>query len=196
MDFHYHPLKADGSSIRLLRLSRWSTEDIIKCRMVHLSVTSCNYIALSYTWGPILPRHLQKHIIVNGQRLFVQDNAFSFLRRCAKWREYCLIWIDAICINQDDYDERSSQIAMMGRIYFSAKAVQMWFGSQPLDASVYLLARHHPLDDELAFLAAPTSDSWYARAIRHALSMFCKHQYWRRLWIVQEVMLATEICIL
>ncbi|KAK0641505.1 hypothetical protein B0T16DRAFT_215402 [Cercophora newfieldiana] len=42
-----------------------------------------------------------------------------------------LFWIDAICINQQDIDERSSQVQIMGQIYKAAQHVVGWLGSDP-----------------------------------------------------------------
>ena len=39
------------------------------------------------------------------------------------------IWADAVCINQNDLDERSSQVSIMGDIYSSAKVCQIWLGT-------------------------------------------------------------------
>ena len=39
------------------------------------------------------------------------------------------IWADAVCINQNDLDERSSQVSMMGHIYKNAHQCQVWLGT-------------------------------------------------------------------
>ena len=39
------------------------------------------------------------------------------------------IWADAVCINQNDVDERSSQVSIMSDIYQEAKKCQIWLGT-------------------------------------------------------------------
>lgn len=43
--------------------------------------------------------------------------------------KYLQIWADAVCINQNDLDERSSQVGIMGDIYTTAKTCQIWLGT-------------------------------------------------------------------
>ncbi|KPI42446.1 uncharacterized protein AB675_9577 [Cyphellophora attinorum] len=94
--------------------------------------------ALSYTWGPpIKGRHLDdKQILVAGQIFTVTGNLFDALTRFRWAPRARQMWVDAICINQDDMDERSRQVAMMARIYSQATSVLIWLGhdSAYLDA--------------------------------------------------------------
>lgn len=43
-------------------------------------------------------------------------------------KEAILVWIDALCINQQDKDERASQVRLMGQIYSSAASIAIWIG--------------------------------------------------------------------
>lgn len=59
------------------------------------------------------------------------------------------IWADAVCINQNDVDERSSQVGIMSDIYSSAKGCQIWLGTVeeikawPDESVVSVLLRNH-----------------------------------------------------
>jgi hypothetical protein len=44
------------------------------------------------------------------------------------------LWADAICINQEDLQERKQQLGLMGSIFSNAKYVIAWFGSDDGDA--------------------------------------------------------------
>ncbi|RDW56510.1 hypothetical protein BP5796_13151 [Coleophoma crateriformis] len=59
------------------------------------------------------------------------DSKGIFFRRTITNEEY--IWIDALCVNQNDNDEKARQVAMMGRIYQSAKSVIVWLGRERQD---------------------------------------------------------------
>ncbi|KAF7548006.1 hypothetical protein G7Z17_g7348 [Cylindrodendrum hubeiense] len=122
----YQPLTAASNEIRILCLEpAEKSESEIRCRIEHVPLAaSSNYVALSYCWGgsdKTVP------VTVDGQTTFVTPRlagALAELRR----RKYTRIWADAICINQDDDEERSHQVLRMAAIYRSAGAVIAWLG--------------------------------------------------------------------
>jgi hypothetical protein len=93
------------------------------------------YKALSYTWGS--PVYAKKKcpvvststIVCNDQTFPIGLNLMDALEqlRVSGYEGY--IWIDAICINQQDVDERHTQVFLMGDIYASASEVIIWLGS-------------------------------------------------------------------
>lgn len=104
-----------------------------KGALLNFEVPQPKFEALSYEWGdPDKPRH---EIIVNGQPFKVWENLFYALKyiRPVPLRDNHvnsrILWIDAICINQDDIDERNHQVGMMGDIYRKADKVPVWLGS-------------------------------------------------------------------
>lgn len=113
--------------IRLLRLlpstTRWSK---IRCTLEPAALRSNpDYKALSYTWGQEPPRHT---ILCEGRPFAVRENLYRALRRLRRATEPLVLWIDAICINQGDLDEKKSQIPMMSDIYYQAERVVIWLG--------------------------------------------------------------------
>lgn len=103
-------------------------EDLIRCELFAASV-SCNagdYLAGSYIWGSdahTLP------IILNGTRFLIRKNLLDFLRVFRNEHASTIIWIDAICIDQSNFSERTQQVALMSGIYGKASAVAIWLGS-------------------------------------------------------------------
>ncbi|ETR98561.1 heterokaryon incompatibility, partial [Trichoderma reesei RUT C-30] len=86
------------------------------------------YRALSYTWGAATsPEHVRT-IRVSDQDFVVRQNLFDFLCSAAARKEEGLFFIDAICINQLDLDERQAQVQSMALIYRRATAVISWLG--------------------------------------------------------------------
>ena len=130
--FQYRPLKRPDTDLRLLKITS-VTSEAVHCGM---TVTSSRrkspilYQALSYTWGD---ESIKSRIIVNEKALFVTINLEHALRHLDKKRYY---WIDAVCINQDDLEERNQQIQRMREIYKSAVTVVIWLG------------RDHEIEDE------------------------------------------------
>ena len=87
--------------------------------------STLQYIALSYVWGPPTPR---KSITCNGEEVTVTANLEAALIQLRDESQEKLIWIDQLCINQDDRKERKKQVSMMGRIYSMAEQVAVWLG--------------------------------------------------------------------
>lgn len=96
-----------------------------------------SYKCLSYVWfnrTPVyrvgnLPRlNLDDTEGAKAPIAKLQQNALTALLQLAKVDSILTMWIDAICINQDDSDERSSQVAMMDSIYQNAEEIIAWLG--------------------------------------------------------------------
>ncbi|KAK5655710.1 hypothetical protein OQA88_5247 [Cercophora sp. LCS_1] len=89
---------------------------------------SDNYIAMSYAWGPPEPT---TRIFVNGEPVKVRRNLEAALRRFRRMEYFSQgggIWIDALCIDQDDLIEQQSQVQMMADIYRNAGNMIVWLG--------------------------------------------------------------------
>jgi hypothetical protein len=166
--FSYEPLDPSVDSLRLLVLPPESAGSEIACRLESQTFGSKPiYEALSYTWGN---DPASKAIEINGQRFQVRPNLYNALHYLRLPSAPRTIWVDAVCINQDDVQERNSQVSLMAFIYTRAERVLVWFGLAPKYG--------HP--DPNYF-----SDLHY-RAVSH-------HPYWTRLWIIQELILADSI---
>jgi hypothetical protein len=120
----YHPLEKE--SIRLLRVYPDDDFDAdIICDIRHVNLhDKPNYAALSYTWGP--PAY-DRAILVNNFYFEITSNLDFALRtfRKTKWQ---MIWVDQICINQQDITERSEQVSLMWQIYSKALCVFISLG--------------------------------------------------------------------
>lgn len=122
-------LFSSKEAIRLIRLEK-STDcsSGLRCKIVKKPVSgSPPYFALSYTWGqPIFPREL---LIDDSTVISITENLDLALRRIRiDIEQPVLIWVDAVCINQQDVEERDQQVRLMGRIYSQAAVVIVWVG--------------------------------------------------------------------
>ncbi|KAH6982651.1 heterokaryon incompatibility protein-domain-containing protein [Ilyonectria destructans] len=142
----YRPLDRDNGEIRLVKLEMSADDDDISCELLTVPLASAPpYEALSYTWGS--PLNKQK-ILMDGTPFQVTGNLFAalqHLRNPTSLREnvpvrhqasHRLLWIDAICINQEDIDERNFQVRLMWHIYAIAGQVSVWLGEEADDSAV------------------------------------------------------------
>jgi hypothetical protein len=125
----YRPLKSHTRTIRLVKIETPEYDGArLRCQLVHRAFDQTpTYYALSYRWGD---ESAQKRIILNGSKFPVRRNLYDALRFLQNRDEDVLIWIDAICINQDDFEERSQQVRIMHLIYQRATKVVVWLGKK------------------------------------------------------------------
>ena len=92
-----------------------------------------HYDAISYCWGD--PRHLSP-VFCADSVIWITDNLYNALYRLRQRSQARLLWIDAICINQSDVDEKSWQVQMMAEIYQNADRVLIWLGEDAYNSAV------------------------------------------------------------
>ncbi|EHK48134.1 hypothetical protein TRIATDRAFT_180941, partial [Trichoderma atroviride IMI 206040] len=115
---------------RLITLSpgRWGDE--IRCTLkAYDRIDNCYppYKALSYVWGR-WRRRSPPEILVNDNKVEVTTNLEIALKHLREQNEETVFWIDALCIDQSNIAERSSQVAQMREIYSGASEVIIFLG--------------------------------------------------------------------
>jgi hypothetical protein len=96
---------------------------------------SIPYEALSYCWGGYDDRDLR--LVVNDRYyLRILPNLDAALRRLRSTSEHKYLWIDAICINQEDDEGKGSQVALMLDVYSRAEVVNVWLGPSEQESSM------------------------------------------------------------
>jgi hypothetical protein len=115
-------------SIRLLQIHSGNLGADLNCglKLALLDSTLLSYEALSYVWGST---EGQKEIWLNGFKKKVNKNLYEALRRLRKKHAKRTIWVDALCINQDDCHEKGHQVGLMSHIYARAAKVLVWLGT-------------------------------------------------------------------
>lgn len=93
-----------------------------------------NFTALSYVWGVPDP-HTDYAVLCGGYRIPITPNCFAALsalsaKKSRSAEEGLTIWVDAICINQSDEEEKMRQIPLMGEIYHRAAETYIWLGEE------------------------------------------------------------------
>lgn len=146
----YPPLPRGNGNIRLLRLFPSKNEAaIIKCQIFNYSLepdkSTHLYDALSYVWGDpdeTLP------IFIDGQVLHITANLRAALLRLRDRSLERIIWVDAVCINQANEEEKGHQIQSMARIYGQAIRVIVWLGEAQDDSNQALETIRSVAEDE------------------------------------------------
>lgn len=189
--------------------------DNIECELRCVSFRNKpQYEALSYEWGSYRDRRM---IFINGQKCLVRANLWSALHQLRNDHTERVLWVDALCINQNDTSERNHQVGQMSKIYEQATRVICWIG---LDEGVEFPSVHNNTETTefipsiaIRTLQAisrsgrrpdqklPTTGLPYSLlplSPSRSLEALCRlfyRPYWKRLWIIQELTLAKEIMV-
>ncbi|KAI0538667.1 HET-domain-containing protein [Xylaria digitata] len=174
------------SDIRLLHLSPGVFEQDIRCEIsVHDLSSRPEYEAVSYTWADETGNDdLCKTILVSGQPLSVTRNCENALKRVRRLDVLRMVWIDAVCINQNDANERGHQVRLMPQIYYRAQKVLIYIGEEADNS-------------DFCFKTTDLGNLTSSGRFHTALTRLLSRQYFSRVWVLQEVALArtaTVIC--
>jgi Heterokaryon incompatibility protein (HET) len=121
----YSRLDPKAREIRLVHIQPGLWDDPILCEIeiVSLNSSPCPvYQTLSYTWGD---SQATKPILLEDCLIDVKANLWAALRRLRCADKTRVIWIDALCINQTNIQEKNLQVMLMGKIYSSCREVIM-----------------------------------------------------------------------
>lgn len=188
----------DEKMFRLLQIRPAYSLGTVECDLVHVDLNSPReYVALSYTWDQRAP---SVPILVNGRMVTVSENLYLALVHLRK-RGVESLWVDALCINQSDDQERASQVQQMKDIYQGAWVVIVWLGDENR-LSEHAFDALHGMVEQMDWRdivrsgifdpcrMAQDAEKW--RAISHVL-----HRPWfRRTWVIQEILAARQAFIL
>jgi hypothetical protein len=205
----YQKLKAEDFEIRLLTiLPSAELSAPINCQ-IHITTLAQSpppkYRALSYVWGD--PRNTLE-ISLNNVSVQVTINLASALQHIRDKEEKVVLWADAICINQEDLDERSKQVQfVMDEVYKDAEEVLVWLGEESEDSDLAMSfmeswttgkgqksgdggdASDLNEDLKLAF------ESAFDAAAETAVLTLLQRPFWTRLWVLQEIVVAQKVLI-
>ncbi|KAJ4196347.1 hypothetical protein NW767_009468 [Fusarium falciforme] len=206
----YSPLPPEETSFRLLTILPGPLDDGIACNLeVHSISGGSKYEALSYTWGDA---NDLRPVLVNGIHINVTANlrvALQYLRRPSEPR---VLWIDVVCINQNDNQEKLLQIQRMGCIFSSAVSVIAWLGESTPDVdqvwstmaqigefiwTARVSGDHNLPDTDFAPGLASPDDLRQKGVDVDAIDWttiwdLCERPFWHRVWIIQELVLASN----
>lgn len=186
----YEPLNPFSHEIRIVELEPSAEYDSpIRCKLskidllneVNKGIDPISFEALSYTWGDVLPL---RDITVNDMPFSVRANLESFLRHRRESQRSIYLWVDAICINQNNVAEKNLQIPRMSMVYVSAKDIVVWLGpaSDDSELTIYglrMLGADSPYD----------SMPQLTENLLKAVQKLFQRPWWTRVWTVQEIVI-------
>jgi Heterokaryon incompatibility protein (HET) len=183
--FDYKPINGD---IRLVTLEHGVRKDAVRCKMFDVELsTKPTYLALSYEWGRIGESSM---IWIDEGLCKVCSSLFNALVHIRKPNEDLVLWVDALCINQQNLGERNHQVELMGKIFLQATEVVIWLGLARDDSD--LAMKQFKEISQSITLGKPVGRPMM-RA--EAILSWCRRTYWRRMWVIQEIQLAKSLSI-
>ncbi|KAL8284383.1 hypothetical protein RB597_001620 [Gaeumannomyces tritici] len=235
--YTYEPIDLSKKAIRLLRLFRAvDPEDGIKCEIFQSlldedQALNVEYEALSYTWSDATdegprpgeapgPKRILIQVINDLCTFHVTENLYLALKHLRLPDSDRILWIDAICINQNENEnekgEKNHQVGQMNIVYSSAQNVIIWLGlgSSAITDLFYASAKLHEHAAQQCLLRGQTRlEMWKAvwRSLNRrsqgnaplltehshdALMTVLRRPWFGRVWVIQEVALAKKATIM
>ncbi|PPJ50387.1 hypothetical protein CBER1_06969 [Cercospora berteroae] len=193
--YRYWPLRP--GEIRLLQIEprRWLIGGTIHASLLHVQPSpTLEYDPVSYRWGDPA---LTEEILVDGRTMAVTKSALQVLLNCRTSWTRKTIWIDSICINQRDFDEKASQIRMMRDIYRNATRVVLypildWYARAAVQTLMQVLANVMTLTEHLRKLRKLAIGQKESRRWHAVVDLFLS-EYFTRVWVVQEVAVGQNV---
>jgi len=204
---HIRVLEVQRRPARRKTSSSNSSPLVCKRRVVSLN-DNPTFVALSYVWGTQI---CAESIIVDGETRTITQNLHDALLWHRDNKPNVLIWVDAICINQDDVKEKNHQVRMMNRVYSQAAQVICWLGPATPSLEVYMQYRSSRVSRisndwgrqtqinkawltpsrYTRWLRGETHDETVLRSLRlvNGETEFLQLPYFSRTWTFQEALL-------
>lgn len=195
--YQYQPVQQ--GEIRLLQLlpsNLKDQNDPIRCNIITMSLEQCHepnssvsYKALSYVWGG----ERTVPIYCGDRELLATPNlitALSTLRQTIPESpgSYRTLWVDAVCINQEDLEKRGQQVLLMQQIFAHAQEVLVFLGGAEIEQTLNYI-KNWMKPDRIC-------DPGYAAKFRRKAVAIFDQPWFQRIWVVQEVAFSKHATVL
>lgn len=179
----FDELKLESQEIRLIRIENHLQENTLHYRIWHANLDQAPvFYALSYCWGAPVAETALKTILLNGSSTKVRPNLYAFLKRAAVCMPHVWLWVDSLCIDQEDILGRNHQVSIMAKIYQSAELVYVWLGE---DYDLAYVMEH--IRNEVP------QTQFHTATILDSVERLFQSSYWTRRWAMQEFALARQL---
>ncbi|KAF2747641.1 hypothetical protein M011DRAFT_402520, partial [Sporormia fimetaria CBS 119925] len=198
----YRPLETD-TTIRVLVLQPAASFQAPLCaKLIHVDRTQLlrepeqgplnHYDCISYCWGEPVFTHA---IDCDGFTCQITDRVDSMLRHLRKRTAARNLWLDAICLNQKNTEEKGVQVQLMGEIYRYARKVHVWLGTaMPEDHIQKLFVLFKILSTRTRGVLGPFHIQEVILQVfpnikvgSNTLRRFFSRPWFQRRWVVQEI---------
>ncbi|KAH8680633.1 heterokaryon incompatibility protein-domain-containing protein [Xylariales sp. PMI_506] len=173
-----------AASTRILEIQPCYEQDgALRCHLRELNIESDPFFeALSYTWGK--PEFTEQLIIDEEFEIKITPNLRDALLRFRSRLDVRRLWVDAVCINQQDDQDKAKQIPLMTQIYRRCSGVLVWLGNDSdgllsMD-SINAHSRRIGYEDD-------------DEDIQREIESLVRLPWFGRRWIVQEVVLNQNV---
>lgn len=198
---------------RVLTLQPGSSDSVVALSLHQIEISKKqSYECVSYTWSS---DSTTRKVTIDGKAHGIRENLWHCLHILREQCQHIPLWVDAISINQNDVVEKSQQVSIIGTIFRAAGTTRVWLGEAADDSDAVMDAMTRGCESTFIMHAdknhtgqtsrrqpqslanavdlqsrsrdkAPNYKSWRAMLIR---------PYWRRTWIIQELMLSKNLLI-
>ncbi|KAH7182052.1 heterokaryon incompatibility protein-domain-containing protein [Fusarium sp. MPI-SDFR-AT-0072] len=201
--FQYEPFDLESAGFRLVLLEK-GVQSQLRCKLWQAYLNDIiSYEALSYSWGSQSTPH---EIIVDETILSITESLYEALWHLRRPDEDRMLWVDALCIDQNNIKERGHQVNRMGEIYGKADKVTIWLGylsgnAAKLKSAITLfedrveklpgIPRKQPREDprwksQWKQVEADLGPSCHDELV-DGLQSFMEKPWFSRVWVLQEV---------
>ena len=211
--YEYKNLEQDEIRIIELKPASEGKKLTISFHHINLSDSKGSYEALSYYWGASVSPNV---VDCGDSFLEITSNLESALLNLRLDSENRFLWVDAICINQNDLNERSQQVILMRNIYQSCKQCLVYLGDESEDSSLasrYLgdffirwvldtaiqeaeTGEKVPLAVSLYSMASSSEklfNKFNEEQVQKAIVNLTCREWFRRVWVIQEFVVSPNV---
>lgn len=143
--YNKHTITQYQNQIRLVHLSGGQRDDAVRCSLEVVPLDEeTSYEALSYCWGDCQDERV---IILDEEEFHISQNLLSALRTIRNPKETRTLWVDAICINQQDNLEKAWQVNLMGEIFANCQMGLIYLGEEKEKKDEWCLMRNLACSD-------------------------------------------------
>jgi len=182
--YQYTPITNSGGT-RLLRLLPSTQPDApIRCSLFHyspptnVSLGTDPYEALSYVWGNELHR---RGILIDQYWFEVTLNLYDALASLRHPVLERVLWVDALCIDQQNNVEKGQQVASMASVYARANRVIVWLGSAASGSDEAL--------EIISSAGSQESSDWSGDSRMTCVNSLLQRPWFERIWVCGPVLL-------
>ena len=187
--FKYRPL--ERGEIRLIRVLPGHADEPLRGTISHVPIDKPDaFWAISYRWddpGSVVTEDMALEVPGEG-RIELQPSLNAALRVLRAKGVASRFWADAVCINQHDLHEKALQIRLMGDIFRRSDCAVAWLGGE-YDGSRGAI-------DALARASSSGDVPDWRAYIWGNIGRLLSREWFRRVWIVQEVVLPPRVILL
>ena len=201
------PSKIGKAAIRLLVLINGPEHEPIRCKLVFDFLNDVSmFEALSYCWGDSA---VTVTIEVDHAEFEITENLHSALRHLRQEHQVRLLWVDAVCINQEDVEEKTGQVGIMRQIYERAGKVNIWLGpaGNNSDAALGLVQHLNTAEDLDKIAGIQSRNLWDLDQHHYGLPLttarvwydlfdVLRRPWFTRAWVIQEMAVSSNAVVI